>query len=78
MMIRLNISAKLALFILSTITTSTLQAESKIGVILPMSGDFARYGERVREGLESERSPSVEIQRSRGLSLRCSKGSYRL
>lgn len=34
-------------------------AESKIGVILPMTGEFARYGERIREGLESEKLPSV-------------------
>jgi ABC-type branched-subunit amino acid transport system substrate-binding protein len=34
-------------------------AENKIGVILPMTGDFARYGEMVREGLESEKLSSI-------------------
>jgi hypothetical protein len=32
-----------------------------IGVILPMTGDFARYGERVREGLESKKIDSVKF-----------------
>ena len=32
-------------------------AETKVGIILPMSGDFARYGDKVRQGLESQSFP---------------------
>ena len=34
-------------------------AETKVGVILPMTGDFAQYGDKVRQGLESTRPEGV-------------------
>jgi len=36
-------------------------AEGSVGVILPMTGEFARYGERIRRGIESKRTASVEF-----------------
>jgi ABC-type branched-subunit amino acid transport system substrate-binding protein len=36
-----------------------LHAESKVGVILTMTGDFARYGEKIRVGLESKKASDV-------------------
>lgn len=47
-----------AVFIALAMAPSS-RAEDKIGVILPLTGDFARYGEKVREGLEREKSSSV-------------------
>jgi ABC-type branched-subunit amino acid transport system substrate-binding protein len=42
-------------------TTVHAQPPETIGVILPMTGDFARYGEKVREGLESKKIASVKF-----------------
>jgi ABC-type branched-subunit amino acid transport system substrate-binding protein len=36
-------------------------AENSVGVILPMTGEFARYGERIRQGIEGKRSKSVKF-----------------
>ena len=47
------------IFILFTLIVP-LHAESRIGVILPMTGDFARYGEKVRAGLEGTKLSSYE------------------
>lgn len=37
-----------------------LHAESTVGVILAMTGDFARYGEKMRVGFESKKAPNVK------------------
>jgi hypothetical protein len=42
-------------------TVAHAQSPETIGVILPMTGDFARYGEKVREGLESKKIDSVKF-----------------
>jgi ABC-type branched-subunit amino acid transport system substrate-binding protein len=42
-------------------TAAHAQPPETIGVILPMTGDFARYGEKVREGLESKKTDSVKF-----------------
>ena len=42
-------------------TAAHSQPLETIGVILPMTGDFARYGEKVREGLESNKGSSVKF-----------------
>lgn len=51
------VSAAVALSIVAV--SSLSNAETKIGVILPMTGDFARYGDTIREGLERVRTADV-------------------
>jgi ABC-type branched-subunit amino acid transport system substrate-binding protein len=60
-MIRVLITIQVAIFMATCVAPTPSQAENKIGVILPMTGDFARYGERIREGLESERQSSMKF-----------------
>jgi ABC-type branched-subunit amino acid transport system substrate-binding protein len=48
------------LFLLLLIPTLVL-AETTAGVILPMTGDFARYGEKVRASLESKLDPRLRF-----------------
>ncbi len=38
---------------ISFFATVSVYAQTKVGVILPMSGEFARYGDKIRAGLES-------------------------
>ncbi len=52
-----NINYCLIILFLLTLYPLNLLADTKIGVILPMSGDFARYGDKIRQGLESEQLP---------------------
>lgn len=48
---------------LSTWIPTLVYAQSleSVGVILPMTGDFARYGEKVREGLESKKPSAIKF-----------------
>jgi ABC-type branched-subunit amino acid transport system substrate-binding protein len=58
-----RIAAEIFLTTLLVCATHRAHAQSSdtIGVILPMTGDFARYGDKVREGLESKRPSSVRF-----------------
>jgi hypothetical protein len=54
-----------------------LNAEGKVGVILPMTGDFARYGEKIRVGLESGKPPNVRyVYEDEGCEPRKAVSSY--
>lgn len=52
----------LTVAILSILMLSAIAwAENKIGVILPMTGDFARYGMQVRRGIETASDTGTEL-----------------
>ena len=58
-------------------TSSILHAENKIGVILPMTGDFARYGKTVRQGLESTKlSPFKYVYEDEGCNPRAAVSAF--
>ncbi len=48
-----------ALGLNSLIPSVYAQAEHSIGIILPMTGEFARYGEKIRSGLETKKRSDV-------------------
>jgi ABC-type branched-subunit amino acid transport system substrate-binding protein len=58
----MNCTLKLpAIFALTALLLPVnLAAESKVGVILTMTGDFARYGDKIRVGLESKKAAHVK------------------
>ena len=58
---RLPIKESLVALAFCLATAAHSQPLETIGVILPMTGDFARYGEKVREGLESKKVGSVKL-----------------
>jgi ABC-type branched-subunit amino acid transport system substrate-binding protein len=57
----MNYPTKLrTLFLLAALLLPVqLHAESKVGIILPMTGDFDRYSEKIRAGLEIRKAPNV-------------------
>lgn len=71
---------KVLLASLAVCASTGLHAQhfEKIGVILPMTGDFARYGEKVREGLESNKMQSVEfVYEDEGCNPRAAVSAFR-
>lgn len=53
----------LVLLLLAVVMTSAATAEQsryRIGVLAPLSGDFAKYGNTIRQGIESIKNPQIE------------------
>ncbi len=63
--------------LLAGLRSSYVVAEP-VGVILPMSGDFARYGERVRSAVERAKSPEMQFSfEDEGCNPRIAVSSFR-
>ena len=46
---------------LAAVSFTQAFGENSVGVILPMTGEFARYGERIRHGIDGKRSEAVKF-----------------
>lgn len=51
---------RIFLFLHILFLTQLAFAEEQVGVIIPLTGDFTRYGEKIRNGLEKEKSEEIK------------------
>jgi branched-chain amino acid transport system substrate-binding protein len=77
-MSRLKTCSTVVASTLAIATSSLLHAEHKAGVILPMTGDFARYGQTIRQGLESAKLSAVKyVYEDEGCNPRAAVSAFR-